>query len=181
LPSKYKWAPFSKAAPCPDEYSTVGSPRSRFEIRDSQYESRYLALLSLMSGCVFLWLLPSSRNCCLMYDVFVLLYSVRVVGPSRPNNRWLWGRYNGFQGIRDLQAWTHTRPGTMETRQGPHDTDSVHKSQNIKGSANQIKEHSHVRSSEYGDCATVGEPKAGGTSRRPAGLDQTEGLEKPSS
>jgi len=116
-----------------------------------------------------------------MYDVFVLFYLVRVVGPSRPENRWLWSRCNGFQDIRDPQAWSRTRPGTMETRQGPHDTDSVHKDQNIKGSANQIKGCSHVRSSEYGYCVTVGEPKAGETSRHPAGLDQTEGSEKPSS
>ena len=45
----------------------------------------------------------------------------------------------------------------------------------------QIKEHSHVRSSEYEDCVIVGEPKAGETtSRRPVGLAQTEGS-KPSS
>jgi len=45
----------------------------------------------------------------------------------------------------------------------------------------QIKGHSHVRSSEYEDCVIVGDPKAGETSRRPVGLDQTEGSEKPSS
>ena len=37
----------------------------------------------------------------------------------------------------------------------------------------QIKEHSHVRSSEYGDCVIAGDPKAGETSSCPAGLDQT--------
>jgi len=77
--------PFSKAVQCPDEYSTV-LPHGvglKYKIVDM----KDLALLSLMSGCAFLWLLPSSRNCFLMYDLFVLLYLVRVVGPSRPDDR----------------------------------------------------------------------------------------------
>jgi len=73
--------------------------------QDSRYESCYLALLSLISRCAFLWLLPLLYNCFLMYDLFVLLYLVWVVGPSRPDNWWLWSCCNSFQDISDPQAW----------------------------------------------------------------------------